>query len=51
MEVKIGDTILANGEKFVVTGEPYIPEDLEDSAIDKDYTIGEYIIPAESEEE
>ena len=45
MKIQIGNTILANGERFVVTAEPYVPEDLEDSAIDETYTIGEYIIP------
>ena len=49
MHIKVGDTIFANGEKFLVTGEPYIPDDLDgDSAIDETYCEGEYIIPVNS---
>lgn len=46
LNIHVGDTILANGEKFVVTDEPYLPDDLDgDSAIDDCYTTGEFIIP------
>ena len=49
MNIKVGDTIFANGENFLVTDEPYIPDDLEgDSAIDETYCEGEYIIPVNS---
>lgn len=49
MNIKVGDTIIANGEKFTVTDEPYIPDDLDnDSAVDEFYTEGEYIIPVDN---
>jgi len=49
MDIKVGDIIRANGHKFVVTGEPYIPSDLdEDSAVDKEYCKDEYIIPVDN---
>lgn len=49
LNIEIGDMILANGEKFLVTAKPYIPDDIEtDSAIDSDYIDGEYVIPVDS---
>lgn len=49
MEIKVGDTIRANEQTFLVTDEPYIPDGLDgDSAIDETYCKGEYIIPVDS---
>lgn len=51
MDIKIGDKILANGQTFVVTGKPYIPDAEElhdDDAIDETYKVGEYVIPVDN---